>query len=464
MTSQAEQNVEDVRAILEDCVRMQQLAQTDFESLKEELDPWLMLPHPSGNGSMFTSKVSSECLWRLAERARASQGLERRVTLGNVKDPLQGELVKRFISEGRQIDEREVSKLLSWAAKAAKRGCKARTYYLPVRFTFSTEPEFIRLGPVTLMTREHAGVKLAPAIREYLKDDGVKKNQKWSRKHLREGLSYYQHFKWVAEVTIIGCDADTGENAARKAVSSAIDLLHVILSRRYTNKLRVGGPGLSSDKQSRFVVDGEGKLSVSTSHGGFDQVGFADGWSKELEREDIAEMFRLAGIALQCRSDITISRPISERYLDAAIWFGEAVRDETLSSRAVKYVTAIERIVTAGKTEAIEQTVATRTADLLFNPDDPDSWEENRQKVMQAYQLRSQLVHGSISPYDEGVASGVSLCGDLAEELLIATLHRFGDETLQFDRISNRQYAAWFESVREYVGTALHQLLQESAG
>lgn len=451
MTNKASQNAEDIQAILEDLVLMQKLFREDRDAAREEMDPWLMLPHPSGNGSMMASKEAGRRIEELAERARASLKLERRVTLQNVKGALKPELVKRFVTEGRQVSASEADKLLSWSAKAARRDCKDRTFYLPVRFTFTSEPEHLQLGPVALMTREFAGRKLVQSMRDWLRESDPKDKQRGSRRHLQQALEYYRNFKWVAEVKIHGCDEKTAEAAAQKAVQSALDILHIILSRRHTRKMRIGGPGLASDKQAGFVlVEGKG-LTVSTSYGGFDEVGFADGWSEELEREDIAEMIRLAGIALHCRADLTISRPMSERYLDAAKWFGEAVRDPSMSSQAVKYVTAIERIVTAGKTEAIEDTVATRTADLLFVPEYSDLWTEHYDTARRAYKLRSDLVHGSISPHDEGVALTLSDCGSIAEELLIATLYRFGDHALQFEQISNKQYAAWFEAARSQI-------------
>jgi len=455
MTGKQNQNSEDILAILNDFVRMQKLFVEDRDKAIEELEPWLSVPHPSGNGSMLMSKVAGGLFTQLAERARASAGLQRRVTLQRVKDALKTELVKRFISERRDINASEADKLLSWSAKAAKRDCKDRTYYFPIRFTFTSEPEVLQLGPVTLMTRERAGRKLAPSMRTWLKESTPQKKRRGSRRHLQDALAYYRNFKWVAEVTIHGCDEKTAEEAAQKAVQSALDMLHIVLSRRHTRRVRIGGPGISSDKQSNFMlVEGKG-LSVSISHGGFDEVGFTEGWSAELEREDIAEMIRLAGIALNCRADLTISRPMSERYLDAAKWFGEAVRDSSMSSQAVKYVTAIERIVTAGKTDEIEATVATRTADLLFVPQHPGLWHDNFEKARRAYKVRSELVHGSISPDDEGVALRLSDCGSIAEELLIATLYRFGDQTLQFERISNKQYAAWFDDVRNHIASCL---------
>jgi hypothetical protein len=464
MGIKSNENANHIRGILDDLVRMQELARTDPEALRAEMDPWLMLPHPSGNGSMISSKEANRRLEKLAERARASMGLERRVTLQSVKNALKNELVKRFISEGREANASEADKLLSWSAKAAKRDCKDRTYYLPIRFTFNSEPEFLKLGPVTLMTRAYAGRHLAPSMRAWLKAGDSDKKKRSSRKHLQQALEYYRNFKWVAEVTIHGCDEKTADAAAHKAVQSALDILHIILSRRHTRKMRIGGPGLASDKQAELIiVEGKG-LTVSTSYSGFEEVGFADGWSAELQRDDIAEMIRLAGIALKCRADLTISRPMSERYLDAAKWFGEAVRDPSMSSQAVKYVTAIERIVTAGNTEKIEETVATRTADLLFVPEYPHLWEEHYNKARRAYKLRSDLVHGSISPHAEGVALTLSDCGSIAEELLNATLFRFGDHALQFEDISNKQYAAWLENVRSYIKSHLNAAQPNRAG
>ncbi len=146
---------------------------------------------------------------------------------------------------------------------------------------------------------------------------------------------------------------------------------------------------------------------------------------------------------------------MSERFLDAAMWFGEAVRSDVLSVRVVNYINAIERIVTGGNTVDIAQTAATRVADLVFDPGKSEEWQTNRASLLKAYDLRSDLVHGSISPHNTDVSEGVAQCGHLAELLLVATLCRYGEDALEFAEITDARYAEWFPNARKYVQTCL---------
>ena len=57
------------------------------------------------------------------------------------------------------------------------------------------------------------------------------------------------------------------------------------------------------------------------------------------------------GVAIENGVNALKPMPLARRFLDAAAWYGEAVRDEFPASRLVKYVIAIERIVATSKNE-----------------------------------------------------------------------------------------------------------------
>jgi len=146
-----------------------------------------------------------------------------------------------------------------------------------------------------------------------------------------------------------------------------------------------------------------------------------------------------------------LRRPLANRFLDAARWFGEGVRDKKSHSKIVKFITSIERLVVAGKSEDISETVATRVADLTIESDHLADWVEKKKLVKRAYALRSDLVHGSVSPFSDPVLKGVSSCGDLAEEVLHIALHRIRKDGLMATDVSEAEYAAWFSGIRTWV-------------
>jgi hypothetical protein len=180
-------------------------------------------------------------------------------------------------------------------------------------------------------------------------------------------------------------------------------------------------------------------------------MGFQDGWSTDLVRPDVVETLDLIRTVLEAKADLRIRRPLANRFLDAARWFGEGVRDRQSFSKIVKFITAIERLVIAGKTEDISETVATRVADLTLESDEKADWEAKKAWVKKAYGLRSDLVHGSVSPFADEVLKGVSACGDLSEEVLYTMLHRLRKDGLVAADVSERQYAQWYEGIRAWV-------------
>ncbi|MCB9930669.1 MAG: hypothetical protein H6844_14805 [Alphaproteobacteria bacterium] len=131
------------------------------------------------------------------------------------------------------------------------------------------------------------------------------------------------------------------------------------------------------------------------------------------------------------------------------------VRDDVLSSRAVKYVAAIERILTAERQKHIEKTISIRAADLLFDHKRPRGWEDNKNKILTAYKLRSDLLHGAISPHDEIVAQGINNCGDIAEDILRIILFRLGKDALLMEEASDKRYKNWLDRIREHVASMM---------
>jgi hypothetical protein len=117
----------------------------------------------------------------------------------------------------------------------------------------------------------------------------------------------------------------------------------------------------------------------------------------------------------------------------------------------VKYITAIERAVVAGTQKSIKRTVAKRVSNLLYSSLEGVNWQTTFDNVLSAYALRSDLVHGSVSPFSDAVSAGVNTCGQLAEDTLRVLLFRMSNEGLLARDVSERDYAAWFERADEYV-------------
>tara|TARA_R100001129_G_scaffold950_1_gene808 strand:+ start:110 stop:1501 length:1392 start_codon:yes stop_codon:yes gene_type:complete len=426
-------------------------ATADFKSVREEFDPWYSLPQHSGSGSILTSKKASALLDQLTEHALRLRNLEARVSHGDLKKEIGEEAVRRFLKEERAIDRQQADRLLSWAAKRAEGRCGEFKYFFPVRFTFQEEPHQIDLGSVKLKWLQRFDADLFGHTKKYLASQKDEKSREWSRKHLRQAIEYYESYKWFAEVTIRGCDEKRAEDLAYELATSALDCLYFLIGRKGTYRVEIGRFKLASDHRALAWIKPNGTMMVQTSHGSLDAMGFKDGWSKDLERPDVQESLDLIRTLLDTKANLTLRRPLANRFLDAARWFGEGVRDKKSHSKIVKFITSIERLVVAGKSEDISETVATRVADLTIESDHLADWVEKKKLVKRAYALRSDLVHGSVSPFSDPVLKGVSSCGDLAEEVLHIALHRIRKDGLMATDVSEAEYAAWFSGIRTWV-------------
>src|SRR5205085_2396212 len=119
--------------------------------------------------------------------------------------------------------------------------------------------------------------------------------------------------------------------------------LHLIFGAGHSHKMTVGGPAIVRDKRGQIsVLDNE--FQFSSSYGGPGSVGFKDDWLTMFDNPEGQLTLELLGIALEAAVDPQMERPLSDRFLDAAHWFGEAVRESSPAAKVIKYVTALERM------------------------------------------------------------------------------------------------------------------------
>jgi hypothetical protein len=243
---------------------------------------------------------------------------------------------------------------------------------------------------------------------------------------------------------IKNCDSKTSKKLARRTVTSALDCIHLMFGAEHTDKMRIGGPRLEHDKRASLEIGANGKLNPGFSIGGPGQVGFREGWSAVLQHARYEQSAELIGIALESAVDPDLVRPLSRRFLDALSWFGEAVREESPAAQVVKFVTALERMVMTEEKDDIQSVISERIAALCYEHEDPLSRERWRVDAREAYDLRSRLVHGSMSPHDDTPQRRTGLCARLGEATLLNALHSFGKKGLKDDNVSASKLASHY--------------------
>lgn len=442
--SEKQRLVEDIEFILSECFRFHSLVQKDIRSIPKE-DVFHEIPHPSGNGFLICGHAASLRIRKLALEAGRRAELLNRVELETLRNPLKQLITKRFIVEGRPIDTKQIDRLLAATGRAALKKCKDITYFIPCHLMTTKTPETLQIGPVLFLNRKSFRRAILKKIKDYVNSGDIDRRQ-LKRKLLAQAIRYYRNFDWVAQVEISNCDKKMSETIANRAVTSALDCLHLLIGAKWTYRMRVGGPAMRRDRRGQLTLSSD-KLDVSVSSSGVGQINFEEGWHRSLENPEYRHLLHLMGVALEAAVTPDLNRPLSRRFLDAAQWFGEASRDDSPSTQVVKYVTALERMVMTEEKDDITRLVTERVAAFCFdgrNTDDLDAWKE---KARTAYTLRSKLVHGSMSPYAPDIWQGVKLGAELCETSLLRVLHEFKEDGLKLEAISSKRLGQWFSGI-----------------
>jgi hypothetical protein len=278
-----------------------------------------------------------------------------------------------------------------------------------------------------------------------------------TRRSISQAIEYFRNFGWIAEVTVIGCDKKISEAIAARAALAALNCLHVLIGAGHSTKMQVGGPGLANDRRAGFSVKADGSLSYMVTYGGQGSVGFDDDWMDLFSGADAQEIIANLGIALEQAVNPALQRPLSERLLDAMQWYGEAVRETSQGAKAVKYVTALERMVMTDEKDDIASLASSRVAALCLDEPTVECRDRWQNEVRRAYDIRSRLVHGSVSPTSEIVFDGVRLGSQLARSTLLSAAKLLGERGLRDEEATNRDLARWYDQIVHHVDEVIMQ-------
>jgi hypothetical protein len=436
------QLLEDVGFIFEECGRLINMVNEGrFAEIPRE-DAFCDLPHPSHNwpnGKMLYSRAGFAKLEAIACVALERAKLRRLVAIEPARNTMAEILVRKFVREKRSIETKNIDRAMAEMARRVASTTSNLTHFVPCHLMLSQQPSSFQLGPVRFLDRGTFRKRLADIIKSNRSNE-IKLN----RRVIFDAVRYFKTFGWVAEVTIIGCDKSISESTATKAVFAALNCLHVLFGARHSKKMTVGGPSIGYDKRGGFTVNENGELSYVASYGGPGEVVFTDEWLDLFSDHEAQAAIAGLGVALEAAVNPALERSISDRFLDAAQWYGEAVRETSQGAKAVKYVTALERMVMTDEKDDIAGMVSSRVAALCLEEPTAANREKWRADTKRAYDIRSKLVHGSLSPTSDAVFEGVRLGADIGRSALLSALSLIGPDGLHADGVPNKQLSRWF--------------------
>lgn len=437
-----EVSIDDVNFILDECVRLATLSSTGIKNIPPMESLWT-LPHPSGSGSMICGRAAKKRLADLSLEALRRSGLERQITVSTISKPLESLFVRWFIKDRRLVERKQVDRLLSAAAKQAKTKLVTETYFIPCHLMGTSSKDLFTIGPITFHDKNSFRkllLKNSPKSKQSKQDA-----QQHERSLLAKAILYYRNFQWIAEVTISNCDKKTSSEVSVYAVTAALNCLHLLLGFKHTGRMRVGGFALKTDKRAELKLCSQGKLKTTLTYAYFGHVEYPENWSEILDTDRWKSWSSLLNILLEAAVNPQLRRPLSIRFLDAVQWFGEACRDESASTRTIKFITAVERLLTTGEHDNVSRMIEERTANLcLMSGANRQEWKA---KARKAYNYRSELLHGSMSPRDEEAMSGAYLAAEVAQEVMLSALNAFSEKGLLSETVNEISLIEWFNEL-----------------
>jgi hypothetical protein len=270
-------------------------------------------------------------------------------------------------------------------------------------------PDQLALGPVTFQRFEAFSRNLNEAVQT-----GSKRPQEKAIDIFSESGKKYG---WVASVRIPRCAPDVSRRRAEEIIEAAINLLKVFIGLRHGRSMRL--PHTAPTRNRETCVLTEIDDSIEWMWQGRSLEGALVAGDPMAEIPACLQNFasNLLNKSLSGSRD-----EATNRLLDALKWFGDASFEESGGVQIVKWIAALERLTA---TERIDRGVTHRfcmRVALLASGLGAGQVENAYCDARRAYDLRSDVMHGSCSQDDEHLLTNAGFVHDLTREAMIGAL------------------------------------------
>lgn len=411
------------------------------------------LDHPQ-RGMILCGRDAARRFSDIANRFLATKPDKKAVTdfdtfVGN----LRSEFSRRFLQVGEEVTTQNIDRMISSAYKRSQRNRETLRHFIPCAIFLSRGFHEFDVGPVKFLKRTLFDSRFGREV-EALRDTIAKRHQdrcadavakgfpadraatpETSRKladHLVNGVrSFFSQYEWIAVVTVGECDQKVSYDRAIWLTKSALNIIKLVIGRSHTHRLRTADDLGHAQASAKLSHDSKGEYHIQVSDTPNDNVSGDE--CLKLITEGSLLGYDLAVRALNSASGFAVAPHLCERFLDALWWYGDAVSERAAAARVVKFVTAIEHMTgtgpekdTDGDERGVTEIVTTR-AGILYSPVAEKPLGESIKEVSQIYDCRSNLVHGSVSPFDDDVIAQSHQAEAIARRVLIGGLHYFNE-------------------------------------
>ncbi len=410
-----------VGAILKEVIHYAGMSIEELEPLLKDL-AFSSLKDAQGR-MRFAGRAAFQRLQALTERALLQSPQSRCLDVDRTARLVRDSFGQTFLGvDFPDFSEAELAaKFEQWIEKAAN-DCRHRVHLIPCDLALDGVGR-IAFGPVTLHSRKAFWPGFEAELENYKQESNVV-GRNFGDVATAAARDYLETFRDIAEVEVPSCDDPTSQLVAGAALQAVLDFLHVVAGASYTARMRGPGPAVGADRRATVTrVDGKLGITLSSRAAGA-HIG-NEAWQELTGPDGERWLGPLASSlwALVERRDLSL---FADRFIDACGWYGDAAREPSPAAAAVKFVTAMERLLWTGETgPGVTRRVSERLAALCFST---STWNfaEVEAEVRDAYDLRSALLHGRISKADPEVKRRLRLCERHARDLLLTWWNRYG--------------------------------------
>jgi hypothetical protein len=412
-----EQNIADVQFIFDELQRFRVMPPREVKKYLHE-DPrnvFAHLDHPS-QGVLFCGRAAFDRFEGLAKRFIKPGSFQAKSF-----DPpdyvcaLRDAFVELFVDTRRAVNQSAVAKLEKRAEELALATLVQLTHHIPCTLFVEKEPSQFTVGPVTFTRVEKFFEDHESALNEYHRSFAENRQTKpgegsekelsaeavtLADRNMQNIRSYYSQSGWVASVSVPSCHATFSKDRAERTVDAALDMLRLLIPSLIQYR-RANAPATLSPGWE-LATDANGKAHASFRLEA-KQVSAGEGWHTWAVGE-ASQFWKPFEKAIELLPTGDKPDELNQRLLDALNWFGQALLEQNAAAKVVKYTAALERLTMTGKVDTgkIEKLIIDRVT--MLNQDRTDKKREQiRTEIGELYQWRSDLMHGSRSPYDPAV-------------------------------------------------------------
>jgi hypothetical protein len=465
-----QQNFEDIVFILNEMKRFAAMPpEQGIDHLRQNPDDIVAMLHaPGGRGDLLCGAEAygrfARIAGRVLERSREAKNFDR----AEYAAALRKAFCEMFIDKEGPVSQSSVTRLLSRAAGLAREGFVSLTYHLPCILFTEKEPSEFAVGPVSFMRSERFLHDREKAFDDYHRLNSKKFAEGYRMRHqeasdeeisskgreladeeLKRIRKYYGDYGWVASVAIPPCHPEVSKDRAQKTVDAALDVLRLFVASVPEWYRRANGVGLPAVTRI-LMTDEKGCIQPFTAWTG-QGAPAGKGWFEGIMKR-APQLWRQFGEAIAVLPVGADRDELTQRLLDALHWFGQAVVEQNRSATVVKYAAALERLTITGHVERGLEALVIERVGFLNRDRTEKPYKEIMGEVGELYQCRSDLMHGSISPYSPKIRGVLRAGWEITRWSLFKAAQLFAE--LRTCRRANgrelsRYYDGWAAQVKK---------------